>query len=93
MKGYTNRMNFLTHVISLLRNSCNCLYVIVSEIQFAYRRQHSTEDAVVLAINIWQMAKAERKYTGVVMVGMSTCSPCVRPIQLWLEWKFFVMVQ
>ena len=41
------------------------------ESQFAYRRQHSTEDAVVLAINRWLMAKAERKYTGVVMVDMS----------------------
>ena len=39
--------------------------------QFAYRRQHSTEDAVVLAVNRWLMAKAERKYTGVVMVDMS----------------------
>ena len=37
------------------------------ESQFAYRRQHSTEDAVVLAINRWLMAKAERKYTGVVI--------------------------
>ena len=41
------------------------------ESQFAYRRQHSTEDAVVLAINRWLIAKAERKYTGVVMMVMS----------------------
>ena len=44
---------------------------LFSESQFVYRRQRSTEDAVVLAINRWLTAKTERKYTGVVMVDMS----------------------
>ena len=41
------------------------------ESEFAYRRQRSTEDAVVLAINRWLIAKAECKYTGDVMVETS----------------------
>ena len=44
---------------------------LFSESQFAYRRQRSTEDAVVLFINRWLTAKTERKYTLVVMVDMS----------------------
>ena len=43
---------------------------LFSEIQFASKRQRSTEDAVALAINRWLTAKTERKYTGVVMVDM-----------------------
>ena len=46
-------------------------YKLFPESQFAYRRQHSTEDAVVLAFNRWLMAKAEHKYTGIIMVDMS----------------------
>ena len=44
---------------------------LFSESQFAYRRQRSTQDAVVLDINRWLTAKTERKYTVVVMVDMS----------------------
>ena len=39
--------------------------------QFAYRPRHSTEDALVLAVNRWLLAKSERKYTGLVMIDMS----------------------
>ena len=39
--------------------------------QFAYRRNHSTEDALILASNRWKLAKSERKHTGVVMVDLS----------------------
>ena len=44
---------------------------LFSESQFAYRQQRSTEDAAILAINRWLIAKTERKYTGVVMIDMS----------------------
>ena len=40
---------------------------LFSESQFAYRRQRSTEDDVVLDINKWLTAKTERKYTVVRM--------------------------
>ena len=36
---------------------------LFSESQFANRRQRSTEDAVVLASNIWLTAKTKREYT------------------------------
>ncbi|XP_065186032.1 uncharacterized protein LOC135816859 [Sycon ciliatum] len=39
--------------------------------QFAYRKLHSTEDALTYAVDRWQMARAERKYTGIVFVDMS----------------------
>ena len=39
--------------------------------QFAYRKQDSTEDALILATNCWQLAKSERKYTVVAMLDMS----------------------
>ena len=39
--------------------------------QFAYRKGHSTEDALILATNRWLLAKSERKHTGIVMVDMS----------------------
>lgn len=39
--------------------------------QFAYRKSHSTEDAVTLAVNRWLIAQSERKYTAVVFVDMS----------------------
>ena len=39
--------------------------------QFAYRKQHSTEDALVLAVNRWSLAPSRQEYTGVVFVDMS----------------------
>lgn len=39
--------------------------------QFAYRKLHSTEDALVSAVNRWIIAKSERMYTGVAMIDMS----------------------
>ena len=39
--------------------------------QFAYRKSHSTEDALVLATNRWMMAKSERLHTGIILVDMS----------------------
>ena len=39
--------------------------------QFAYRKQHSTEDTLILATNRWQLAKSEKKYTAVAMLDMS----------------------
>ena len=41
------------------------------ESQFGYRRNHSTEDALVLAVNLWTQAKANLKTTGVVMVDLT----------------------
>ena len=38
---------------------------ILPSSQFAYRKMHSTEDALVLAANRWLLAKQERKYTGI----------------------------
>ena len=48
--------------------STNGLY---STGQFAYRKQHLTEDALILATNRWQLAKSEKKYTAVAMLDMS----------------------
>ena len=39
--------------------------------QFAYRKCHSTEDALVLAVNRWVLARSHRRFTGIVMVDMS----------------------
>ena len=39
--------------------------------QFAYRKKHSTEDALVYAVDRWLAAKADHKTTGVVTVDMS----------------------
>ena len=39
--------------------------------QFAYRNNHSTEDAMVYAVNRWQEAKQKRQATGIVVVDMS----------------------
>jgi len=44
---------------------------LIPATQFAYRKHHSTEDALVLATNRWLMAKSERKHTGLVMIDMS----------------------
>ena len=38
--------------------------------QFAYRRFHSTEDALVLAVDTWLAAKADHKTTDIVLVDM-----------------------
>ena len=39
--------------------------------QFAYRKNNSTEDALVYAVDRWLAAKADHKTTGVVTVDMS----------------------
>ena len=55
---------------------------VFSKSQFDYRRQRSTEDPVVLAINRWLTATIERKYTGVVMVDMSKASDLAKHSRL-----------
>ena len=39
--------------------------------QFAYRKFHSTEDAVTLAVNRWLKAKHDRLLTGIVFIDLS----------------------
>ena len=39
--------------------------------QFAYRPQHSTEDALALAVDRWTRAKAAHLTPGVILVDMS----------------------
>ena len=39
--------------------------------QFAYRKNHSTEDALVYAVDRWLSARADHKTTGIVMIDMS----------------------
>ena len=46
--------------------------------QFAYRSRHSTEDALILAVDRWQTSKYQRKTTGIVMVDMSKAFDRVR---------------
>ena len=46
--------------------------------QFAYRTNHSTEDALVLAVDRWLDAKFHRRTTGVIMVDMSKAFDRVR---------------
>ena len=46
--------------------------------QFAYRKNHSTEDALALAVNRWSIAKSQRKFTGIVFVDMSKAFDRVR---------------
>lgn len=46
-------------------------YNLLPATQFAYRKNHSTEDALALAVNRWQMAKTERKHTGIAFIDMS----------------------
>ena len=50
--------------------------------QFAYRKNHSTEDALTLAINRWLTAKYACKYTAIVFVDMSKAFDSVRHSQL-----------
>ena len=69
--------------------------------QFAYRRAHSTEDALVLAVDRWKDAQSQRKTVGVVMVDMSKAFDRVQHERLVidlhslgfhgkvLEWLFF----
>ena len=44
---------------------------LLPDSQFAYRKQHSTEDALVLAVNRWSTARCKREFTGTVFVDMS----------------------
>lgn len=44
---------------------------LIPSSQFAYRKSHSTEDALILATNRWLMSKSQRRYTGIIMVDMS----------------------
>ena len=46
--------------------------------QFAYRQQHSTEDALTLAVDRWTRAKSNFMTTGVVLVDMSKAFDRVR---------------
>ena len=46
--------------------------------QSAYRKSHSTEDALVLAANRWLLSKYARKSTGIVFVDMSKAFDSVR---------------
>ena len=46
-------------------------FSIIPKEQFAYRQRHSTEDALVYAINNFLMAKDQGLYTGLVFVDMS----------------------
>ena len=46
--------------------------------QFAYRSQHSCEDALVLVINWWQRAVDDDKYCGLVLADMSKAFDRVR---------------
>ena len=46
--------------------------------QFAYRAGHSTEDALILAVDRWQTSRHHRKTTGIVMVDMSKAFDRVR---------------
>ena len=39
--------------------------------QFAYRKNHSTVDALVYAVDRWLSARADHKTTGIVMIDMS----------------------
>ena len=46
-------------------------FSIIPKEQFAYRQHHSTEDALVYAINNFLMAKDQGLYTGLVFVDVS----------------------
>ena len=53
--------------------------------QFAYRKNHSTKDALVVAVNRWYNAKSARKHTGVVFVDMSKAFDRVKHERMLLE--------
>ena len=44
---------------------------LIPSSQFAYRTHHSTEDALVYAVDRWQRSKQERITTGIVLTDMS----------------------
>ena len=46
--------------------------------QFAYRKHHSTEDALILALNRWQHDKHNRNTTGIALIDMSKAFDRVR---------------
>ena len=46
-------------------------FTVIPKEQFAYRPQHSTEDALVYATNNFLLAKDQSLYTGLVFVDMS----------------------
>ena len=52
--------------------------MLLPDSQFAYRKNHSTEDAITLAMNRWLLAKHERQTTGIVFVDMSKAFDRVR---------------
>ena len=51
---------------------------ILPDEQFAYRRGHSCEDALTLAVNRWMMSVDKGEYCGVVLVDMSKAFDRVR---------------
>ena len=51
---------------------------LLPDSQFAYRKNHSTEDAITLAVNRWLLAKHQRRTTGIVFVNMSKAFDRVR---------------
>ena len=53
--------------------------------QFAYNKKHSTEDALVVAVNRWYDAKSAREHTGVVFVDMSKGFDRVKYERMLLE--------
>lgn len=61
------------HLVSYLTD-----HNLLPSTQFAYRHQHSTEDALVLAHNRWQLARHARETTGIVLIDMSKAFDRVR---------------
>ena len=53
--------------------------------QFGHRKNHSTEDALVVAVNRWYNGKSERKHTGAVFVDMSKAFDRVKHERMLLE--------
>ena len=51
---------------------------LLPDSQFAYRINHSTEDAITLAVNRWLPAEHQRRTTGIVFVDMSKAFDRVR---------------
>ena len=72
--------------------------MLLPDSQFAYWRNHSTEDAITLAVNRWLLAKHERQTTGIVFVDMSKSLDRVRHDLLvsvgshWCSWYCTVLV-
>ena len=53
--------------------------------QFAYRKGHSTEDALTLSANRWLLAKYNRLFTGVIYVDMSKAFDRVQHSKLIMD--------